>query len=181
MREIKQFLIKKNMSKFYLTDPNINTLPLSDIQFRIYHYCCANYNVKKHEAFIRIVNIAGQFQLTKDEVQQHLVELSKIKHLDLPIILIKKDKYISFDMPAHKHFLESIGFKKYSNYGWRVLNNHLKEVNTPELNKVYLYPSLDQYELYDQLNDLPTDELLKIKADQLQYPWVLKNVIKNRP
>ena len=40
------------MSKFYLTDPNINTLPMTDLQFKIYHYCCANYNVKKHEAFI---------------------------------------------------------------------------------------------------------------------------------
>ena len=50
------------MSKFYLTDPNINTLPLNDLQFRIYQYLCANYNVKKQEAFVRIVNIAGQFQ-----------------------------------------------------------------------------------------------------------------------
>ena len=49
------------MSKFYLTDPNINTLPLTDLQFRIYQYCCANYNVKKQQAFIRIVNIGGQF------------------------------------------------------------------------------------------------------------------------
>ena len=71
------------MSKFYLTDPNINTLPLNDLQFRVYQYLCANYNVKKQEAFIRIVNIAGQFQLTKDEVQQLLVDLSKIKHLDM--------------------------------------------------------------------------------------------------
>ena len=68
------------MSKFYLTDPNINTLPLNDFQFRIYQYCCANYNVKKQQAFIRIVNIGGQFQLTKDEVQEQLIELSKIKH-----------------------------------------------------------------------------------------------------
>ena len=95
------------MSKFYLSDPNINTLPLSDIQFRIYHYCCSNYNVKKHEAFIRIVNIAGQFQLTKNEVQQHLIDLSQIKHLELPLISITEKQYISFDMPAHKKFLES--------------------------------------------------------------------------
>ncbi len=100
------------MSKFYLTDPNLNTLPLTDLQFRIYQYCCANYNVKKQQAFIRIVNIGGQFQLTKDEVQEQLIELSKIKHLDLPLIQIKEGRYISFDMPAHKKFLESIGFKK---------------------------------------------------------------------
>ena len=168
------------MSKFYLTDPNINNLPMTDLQFRIYQYCCANYNVKKQEAFIRIVNIGGLFQLTKNEVQEQLIELSKIKHLDLPLIEIKNDKYIFFDMPSHRKFLESIGFKKYSNYGWRVLNNHLNEINTKQLKKEYLYPGLDQYELYDELIDLPEEELKKITKDQLQYPWVLRNVIKNR-
>ena len=83
-------------------------------------------------------------------------------------------------MPAHKKFLQSIGFKKFSNYGWRVLNGHLKEINTKQLKKEYIYPRLDQYELYDELSDLPTEELNKIKKEQLQYPWVLKNVIKNR-
>ena len=169
------------MSKFYLTDPNINTLPMTALQFKIYHYCCANYNVKKHEAFIRIVNIGGQFQLTKDEVQKELIELSKIKHLELPLISINEDQhYMKFDMPSHRKFLESIGFKKFSNYGWRVLNNHLKEIHTQESKRVYLYPRLDQYELYDQLSDLPTEELNKIKKEQLQYPWVLRDVIKNR-
>ena len=153
---------------------------MTDLQFKIYHYCCANYNVKKQEAFIRIVNIGGLFQLTKNEVQEQLIELSKIKHLDLPLIAIKNDKYISFDMPSHRKFLESIGFKKFSNYGWRVLNNHLKEIHTQESKRVYLYPRLDQYELYDQLSDLPTEELNKIKKEQLQYPWVLRDVIKNR-
>ena len=168
------------MSKFYLTDPNINTLPLTDLQFRIYQYLCAQYNVKKQSAFVRIVNVGGQFQLTKDEVQTELIALSKIKHLDQALITIKQEKYISFDMPAHKKFLESIGFKKFSTYGWRVLNNHLKEIHNKELNINYLYPRLDQFELYDQLDDLPTKELKKIDPKKLKYAWVLKNVIKNR-
>ena len=83
-------------------------------------------------------------------------------------------------MPSHRKFLETIGFKKYSNYGWRVLNNHLNEVHTKQLKKEYLYPGLDQYELYDELIDLPEEELKKVTKDQLQYPWVLRNVIKNR-
>ncbi len=168
------------MSKFYLTDPNINTLPLTDLQFRIYQYLCGQYNIKKQQAFIRIVNVAGQFQLTKDEVQKELIVLSNVRHLDLPLITIKQDKYISFDMPSHRKFLESIGFKKYQSAGWRVLNGHLKEINTKQLKREYLYPRLDQYELYDKLDDLPTEELNKIKKEQLQYPWVLKDVIKNR-
>ena len=168
------------MSKFYLTDPNINTLPLTDQQFRIYQYLCGQYNVKKHQSFIRIVNVGGQFQLTKDEVQKELIELSKIKHLDLPLIKITKDNYISFDMPAHKKFLESIGFKKFQTAGWRILNGHLKEIHTKEIKKEYLYPRLDMYELREQLEDLPTEELKKIKPSQLLYPWILKNVIKDR-
>jgi len=168
------------MSKFYLTDPNINILPLTDLQFRIYQYLCGQYNIKKKQAFIRIVNIGGQFQLTKAEVQEELIALSKIKHLDLPLISIEEKNYISFDMPSHKKFLESIGFKKFSNYGWKVLNGHLKEINTKELNKEYLYPRLDQYELREQLEDLPTEDLSKIKKDQLLYPWVLRDVIKDR-
>ena len=168
------------MSKFYLTDPNINTLPLTDLQFRIYQYLCGQYNIKKQQAFVRIVNIAGQFKLTKDEVQEELIALSEIKHLDLPLITIKQDKYISFDMPSHKKFLESIGFKKYQSAGWKVLNGHLKEIHNKEIQKVYLYPRLDQYELREQLEDLPTEDLSKIKKDQLLYPWVLRDVIKNR-
>ena len=168
------------MSKFYLTDPNINTLPLTDLQFRIYQYLCAQYNIKKQQAFIRIVNIGGQFQLTKDEVQKELIELSKIEHLDLPLISIEQKNYISFDMPAHKKFLESIGFKKFQSAGWRVLNSHLKQIHTKELNVDYLYPTLDQHELYDQLDDLPTEELKKINPKRLKYPWKLNEVIKNR-
>ena len=98
----------------------------------------------------------------------------------MPLITIKQDKYISFDMPSHKKFLESIGFKKYQSAGWRVLNGHLKEIHNKEIKKEYLYPRLDQYELYDELIDLPEEELKKITKDQLQYPWVLRNVIKNR-
>ena len=61
-----------------------------------------------------------------------------------------------------------------------MLNGHLKEINTKQLKKEYIFPRLDQYELYDELIDLPTEELNKITKEQLKYPWVLKNVIKNR-
>ena len=60
------------------------------------------------------------------------------------------------------------------------MNGHLKEIHNKEIKKEYLYPRLDQYELREQLEDLPTEELSKIKKDQLLYPWVLRDVIKNR-
>ena len=168
------------MSNFFLNDQNVlingNITPL---EYRIYSYCCAQFNVKKMTAFIRIVNIGGQFQMTKEEVEQVLVNLSKIKVNDKQLISIKDGpEYILFDMPAHRAFIESIGFKKYKSYkGWRALKGYLKQRNT---NKVYLYPGLDQYELLDKLESLPLKELEKIKQDpsQLQYPWVLKNVNK---
>ena len=109
------------MSKFYLTDPNIINAALTDKEFRIYHYCCSNYNVQKRSAYIRIVDIAGLFQLSKKEVEELLIKLSQIKVNDLPLISMKQEKYISFDMPSHKKFIESLGFKKYSNQGFRTL------------------------------------------------------------
>ena len=166
------------MSNFFLNDQNVlingNITPL---EYRIYSYCCAQFNVKKMTAFIRIVNIGGQFQMTKEEVEQILVNLSKIKINDKQLISIKDGpEYILFDMPAHRSFLESIGFKKYKSYkGWRALRGYLNQRNT---NKVYLYPGLDQYELLEKLESLPKEELNKITKDQIQYPWVLKNVNK---
>ena len=164
------------MSKFYLTDPNIINAALTDKEFRIYHYCCSNYNVKKRSAYIRIVDIAGLFQLTKTEVEELLIKLSQIKVNDLPLISMKKEKYISFDMPSHKKFIEGIGFKKYSNQGFRTLNGHFKQIQEAEQNIVrnYLYPGLDQWELLEKLEGLPTEELKKVKPEQLQYPWILK-------
>ena len=166
------------MSNFYLSDPNVlingNIKPL---EYRIYSYCCSQFKVKKMSAFIRIVNIGGQFQMTKEEVEQVLINLSKIKVNDKQLISIKEGPdYPLFDMPAHRSFLENIGFKKYKSYkGWRALRGYLNQRNT---NKVYLYPGLDQYELLDKLESLPKEELNKITKDQIQYPWVLKNVNK---
>ena len=166
------------MSKFYLTDPNIINAALTDKEFRIYHYCCSNYNVQKRSAYIRIVDIAGLFQLTKKEVEELLIKLSQIKVNDLPLISMKQEKYISFDMPSHKKFIESLGFKKYSNQGFRTLNGHFKQIQDAEQNIVrnYLYPGLDQWDLIEKLEKLSAEELSKIKPEQLQYPWILKDV-----
>ena len=164
------------MSKFYLTDPNIINAALTDKEFRIYHYCCSNYNVQKRSAYIRIVDIAGLFQLTKTEVEELLIKLSKTKVNDLPLISMKQEKYISFDMPSHKKFIETLGFKKYSNQGFRTLNGHFKQIKEAQQNVVnnYLYPGLDQWELLEKLEGLPTEEFKKVKPEQLQYPWILK-------
>ena len=165
------------MSNFYLSDPNvlINGL-LTPLQFRIYRYCCSQFNVKKMSAFIRIVNIGGQFQKTKEEVEEILINLNKIKFYERPLISIKEgEKYIEFDMPAHKYFLEQIGFKKYKmNNGWKALNGYLKQINHTD--KILKFEDLDQYALLDKLQDLPQEEFDKIKPEDLRYPWMLKSV-----
>ena len=167
------------MSNFYLSDPNIlingNIKPL---EYRIYSYCCSQFNVKKMSAFIRIVNIGGQFQLSKEEVEKILISLSNIRLYERELISIKDGpKYILFDMPAHKYFLENIGFKKYKSYkGWKALSGYLKQ--REDTGKVYLYPDLDQYALLEKLQSLPPAELAEIKKkpDQLRYPWMLRSV-----
>ena len=167
------------MSNFYLSDPNIvingNIKPL---EYRIYSYCCSQFNVKKMSAFIRIVNIGGQFQKTKEEVEEILISLSKIRLYEKELISIKDGpKYIIFDMPAHKYFLTNIGFKQYKSYkGWKALGGYLKQ--RENTGKVYLYPNLDQYELLEKLQGLPPAELAEIKKkpDQLRYPWMLRSV-----
>ena len=59
------FCINKNMSSFYLSDPKVlNELKLLDEDFRIYQHCCKQFNVKTLNSFVRVVDIAGQFQLT---------------------------------------------------------------------------------------------------------------------
>ena len=162
---------------FFLSDPNIlingNIKPL---EYRIYSYCCSQFNVKKMSAFIRIVNIGGQFQMTKEEVEKILISLSKIRLYERELISIKDGpKYIIFDMPAHKYFLENIGFKKYKSYkGWRALSGYLKQIN--QIDKNYLYKDMDQYQLQEQLESLPIEELNKINSKDLRYPWILKSV-----
>jgi len=129
-------------------------------------------------AFIRIVNIGGQFQLSKEEVEKILISLSNIRLYERELISIKDGpKYILFDMPAHKYFLENIGFKQYKSYkGWKALSGYLKQ--REHTGKVFLYPNLDQYELLEKLQGLPPAELAEIKKkpDQLRYPWMLKSV-----
>ena len=165
------------MSKFYLTDPNILTAALTVQEFKIYHYLCSNYNVQKHTAFVRLVNIAGLFQLTIPEVEKILIKFCQIKVNDLPLMNIIKDKYDIYSMPSHKRFLETLGFKQNNSFkGFKTINGYLKQVHTKEQEIInnYIYPKLDQWELLEKLESLPTEEFKKVKPEQLQYPWILK-------
>lgn len=167
------------MSKFYLSDPLVlSENAIEAMDFRIYEYCCKNYDVKKFKAFIRLVNIAGCFQLSLEQVQASLSRLDKVRVNDLPLIKIGDNgKYLTFDMPRHTEFIKSLGFQRYnSSRAWKLLKEHTAQ----EIKTDYLYSNLDQYELFDKLNSLPKEQLLNINEEKIMYRWVLKNVKKHR-
>lgn len=167
------------MSNFYLSDTKVlKENKLNDLDFRVYSYCCHQFNVKTLTSFIRLVDISGTFQIGLDKVQESLSRLARI-HIDgLALISIKDaGKYLVFDMPRHKYFVQQIGFTKFGgSKGWSTLKNHTQQFTT----KKYLYPDLDQYELLDKLIDLPEDEFERIKPTDLKYQWIYKNAANYR-
>lgn len=168
------------MSKFLIINPEIYKLNLSDQEFRVYFYICSQFNMKKKQAYVRIVDIAGQFQLTKNEVENILINFTKIIHDGHALVSIDKSEgYYKFDLPSHQKFLSSIGFAKHNQaHGFRAINGYLKQLKETANN--YLFKDLDQYELMEKLESMSVEELQKIKPEQLRYQWVYKNVIKNR-
>ena len=144
------------MSKFYLSDPLVLT----------------------ENAIERLVNIAGCFQISLEQVQAALQRLTKIRVNNLPLIKISDNgKYLTFDMPRHTEFVKSLGFQRFnSSRAWKLLKEHTAQ----EIKTDYLYKDLDQYELFDKLCSLPKEQLLSISEDKLMYRWVLKNVKKHR-
>ena len=168
------------MSNFYLSDPLVlNELKLQDEDFRIYQHCCRQFNVKTLNSFIRIVEIAGQFQLSIEQVQHSLARMTRIRIQGLPLITVKeKSKYLVFDMPRHREFIKQIGFMKFnSSKGWKVLRECITQVAT---NKTYKFPKLDMYQLQDHLAKMPDEELNKLKEEDLLYGWILRNEKKHR-
>ena len=168
------------MSSFYLSDPKVlNELRLQDDDFRIYCHCCKQFNVKTLTAFVRLVDIAGQFQLSMEQVQLSIARLARIRIENEPLIKIRDaGKYLVFDMPRHKTFIKSLGFQRYnSSKGWKHLKDHI--ANKPT-NKKYIFDKLDQYELEDKLISLTTEEFNKINKTDLKYPWSYENAKKSR-
>lgn len=167
------------MSSFYLSDNKVlKDTRLNSMDFRIYSYLCSEFNIQSLKPFVRMLDIKGFFQITKEQVEQSLQRLLAIK-VDGDVLLTCKDngKYLEFDMPRHRKFLKGIGFEKFkSSRGWNVVKSENQSVNI----KQYKYPNLDQHQLYDKLKELPLDELNELRPDQLMYPWVLKNVKNDR-
>ena len=166
------------MKNFFISDSKVLTEnKISHFDFRIYEFLCSNFNVKKISAYVRINDVAGQFQLSQTQVKESLGRLSKIIIDGSPLITIEDGPhYLIFDLPRHKKFLDSIGFKKHSAaVGWKNLGSYLKQNQDNKIVKLYLYPKLDQFQLDDKLRTLSDEELNKINEKQVMYPWMLRN------
>jgi len=166
------------MRNFFISDSKVLTEnKISHFDFRIYEFLCSNFNVKKISAYVRINDVAGQFQLSQTQVKESLGRLSKIIIDGSPLITIEDGPhYLIFDLPRHKKFLDSIGFKKHSAaVGWKNLGSYLKQNQDNKIVKLYLYPKLDQFQLDDKLRTLSDEELNKINEKQVMYPWMVRN------
>lgn len=167
------------MSSFYLSDSLVlKDNRLSSLDFRIYSYLCSEFNIQTLKPFVRLLDIKGFFQLTKEQVETTLQKLSALKvNEDLLLKVKDNGKYLEFDMPRHRTFLKSIGFEKFnSSRGWNIVKQENQSINL----KKYKYVNLDQHQLYDKLRELPVEELQSLKETDLLYGWVLRNVKKDR-
>jgi hypothetical protein len=171
------------MQKFYLADKEILRLQITDQQYRAYNYWCSQYNVKTLKPFINYVQTANDLLIPVDKVKRILTDLTKIVvegDTLVEIIDNKMARRIEFDLPRYKSFLKSIGFLGYTSAkGWTNLQQHLKR-DPEQINKVYRFAKLDQYELQEKLETLPDAELKTITTAELKYPWILTKLLKER-
>lgn len=167
------------MSRFYLTDPKVFKLNLDDKSFKVYHHCCANFNIKKFETFIRLVNIASDLKIGMDQVNYCIKHLTYQKIDGLPLITMEHNgKWVEYDMPSHKFFLEQIGFTRMtSNAGYNRIKKMFRDI---EYKNDYKFSDLDQYQLEEKLTDMSLDEFKKYTKKDFKYGWIYERVKKYR-
>lgn len=167
------------MSKFYLTNPKIFELQLDDKSFKVYHHCCSNFNIKKFEPFIRLVNIASDLKIGMEQVNLSLKNLSYKKIDGLPLITIEHNgKWYEYDMPSHKFFLEEIGFTRLtSTNGYNRIKKIFRDI---EYKHNYKFGELDQYQLEEKLNNMTESEFNEYTKKDFRYSWIYERIKKLR-
>ena len=112
------------MRQFYLSDPKIFELGMSDFDFRLYEYLCKNYDLKRLTPYVRMVDCADYFSKPLPKIKEALERLSLLNIDYKPLITHKNFTY--FDMPRYKYFLESIKFRKnYTRAGWSKIKQNV--------------------------------------------------------
>jgi len=167
------------MSRFYLTDPKVFNLDLDDKSFRVYAHCCSSFNIKKFETFIRLVNIANDLKISMDQVKSCIKNLTYHKIDGLPLLTAEHNgKWVEYDMPSHKFFLEQVGFTRMSsNAGYNRVKKMFRDI---EYKNNYKYSDKDQYQLEELLMDMDQKEFETYKDKDFKYPWVFNRVKQSR-
>ena len=112
------------MRKFYLSDPQIFDLEMSDFDFKLYSYLCKNYDLKRLTCFVRMVDCADYFVVPLPKIKAALQRLSLMNIDYVPLVTHKNFTY--FDLPRYRKFLENIKFKKnFSQAGWNKIKQNV--------------------------------------------------------
>ena len=112
------------MRQFYVSDPALFDIKIDPFDFKLYEYFCRNYDLKRLNAYVRMVDAADKFKVPLPKIKESLDRLSRITIDFKPLITHKSFTY--FDMPRYKHFLESIKFRKnYTRAGWSKLKQNV--------------------------------------------------------
>ena len=114
------------MRQFYLSDPELFNIKIDPADFKLYEYFCRNYDLKRLNPYVRMVDAADKFKVPLAKIKESLDQLSRITIDFKPLISHTDFKY--FQMPRYKHFLESIQFRKYySANGWKNIKSNVSE------------------------------------------------------
>ena len=106
------------MRQFYVSDPALFDIKIDAFDFKLYEYFCRNYDLKRLNPYVRMVDAADKFKVPLPKIKESLDRLSRISIDFKPLITHQDFKY--FQMPRYKYFLEHIQFRKnYSSKGWK--------------------------------------------------------------
>jgi len=121
------------LRQFYLSDPKIFDLEMSDFDFKLYSYLCKNYDLKRLTAFVRMIDCADNFVTPLPKIKAALQRLSLMNIDYVPLVTHKNFTY--FDLPRYKKFLETIKFtKNYSNKGFNKVKQNIYTYKNGEYN-----------------------------------------------
>ena len=105
------------MHQFYISDPRVFELKISDFDFRLYSYLSKNYNLKRLTPYVRIIDCAKLMKVPNSDIKDALQRLSLLNIDYKPLITHKNFTY--FDMPRYKYLMECVKFtKNYTNKGY---------------------------------------------------------------
>ena len=75
------------MRQFYISDPRMFELKMSDFDFKLYSYLCKNYDLKRLTPFVRMIDCADHMIVPLPKIKAALQRLS-ILSIDYTLIYL---------------------------------------------------------------------------------------------